>query len=186
MKGYVYINKTREYLDYLEEHFNNVFSAFNLFNSKLNKLNDKGSVEEKDKYKVLLDFLSNEKQYESFVKEVINHDISKFSENEFVQYRKYFHPINNKEKKESEDLFEKAWEHHQKVNSHHWQNRVGGKYDSGEKITMVLHNVIDWVAMSYKFKEPIDKYYNKKKKELDMSDEDFILIELVFDLLKTD
>ena len=54
---------------------------------------------------------------------VLVHDESKYSDEEFIPYRKNFFPINAEEKENNKLDFDKAWEHHWKNNSHHWQYR---------------------------------------------------------------
>lgn len=77
MEAVKYINKTREYLNYLEEHIDNVRKAFCYISEKC-----------KDMY-----FIKNTDCYEVLKSDIINHDISKFSIQEFVPYRKSFYPI---------------------------------------------------------------------------------------------
>jgi len=61
------IQKTREYLDYVEEHVNNVLKAFNIVSEKCNRV-------------INIDWVS---LYNS----IQNHDLSKLSQAEFIPYR---------------------------------------------------------------------------------------------------
>ena len=96
---------------------------------------------------------------------VDKHDDSKYSEEEFDAYRKFYHPISQEEKENAKKDFDKAWEHHWQTNDHHWQNRQN---DNAETMTIeqqlaCLENVLDWMAMGYKFNDRPYKYYERNK-----------------------
>ena len=52
---------------------------------------------------------------------IVNHDKSKYSLDEYNAYNNYFYGSNNKSKKVLDD-FNKAWLHHIHRNKHHWQH----------------------------------------------------------------
>lgn len=62
-------------------------------------------------------FISDKNYYDVLKYEVYNHDLSKMSENEFIQYRKMFYPCSDEPKYTDKS----AWEHHKKNNKHHWE-----------------------------------------------------------------
>jgi len=99
------INKFREYLDYIEEHYNNVQRAWALINEKCPNS---------------FRFISDDFVWHLINEDVIMHDISKLSTKEFTQYRQYFHPCEGESVNKSE--FKKAWNRHKKENQHHWEN----------------------------------------------------------------
>ena len=149
------IKKTREYLDYLEEHYNNVQEAWKLIKEKCKDMN----------------FIYDDFKYWSLEESIKNHDESKLSVEEFVPYRKFFHPINKEEK--DKKAFDAAWENHKKMNRHHWENWT--QIDKREKDKKgiistveldVVENVVDWVAMSIKFGGTAQEFYEKNKKEI--------------------
>jgi len=147
MKAKAYIERTREYINYLEEHINNVHKAF---------------CEVSEKCKDVLWVINIDKLKE----DVIHHDLSKFSPQEFVQYRKTFFPVRESEKINSG--MDEAWEHHKKENSHH--------HETVKTLTDVMHMVIDWTAMGYMFGDTAQQYYenNKDKISLSKSHKDFM------------
>ena len=124
------INKTREYLDYVEEHVKNVQTAWAVIKTHCTDLRF-----------VFDDYIR------SFIdEEVKEHDYSKLSSMEFVQYRQFFYPVHEDEK--NSQAFERAWQHHKNNNHHHWQMWTTKAYNKafGKEI-QIVHNVCDWVAM---------------------------------------
>lgn len=142
------IQKFREYLDYIERHYDNVQKAWNLI---YNKCYDGG-----------FKFMSDPVMLEIINKDVINHDLSKLSEEEFTQYRQNFFPIDGELKDKSK--FNSAWDHHRENNLHHWQNwteKCDGHNWYWE--TILITNIIDWVAMGFEFNNTAKEYYEKNK-----------------------
>lgn len=154
MQSLELINKTREYLDYLEEHINNVQKAWQELKTKC-----------KD-----MPFIYDDYYYHWLNNEIYKHDTSKFSPEEFVQYRQSFYhtdydPINYRLQ------FEEAWEHHKKHNRHHWENWTTKSYhDPNAWVVDCAHMVIDWMAMGYKFNDTAQKYYEKNKDKIKLPD----------------
>ena len=98
------IQKTREYLDYIEEHYDNVQKAWALLQDKCRDF----------------DFVSDEQLFAVIDEKIKHHDESKLSAEEFTQYRQKFYPTSYETK--NKKLFDRAWEHHKRYNDHHWQN----------------------------------------------------------------
>ena len=147
MKALELINKTREYLDYLEEHILNVGKAWN-------ELQDKC----KD-----MEFIYNDYLFGGIDEEVRRHDISKLSKYEFMEYRLCFFPT----KSESKTKLSEAWEHHKEYNTHHWENWTTNEYsDPNEWIIHCAHMIVDWMAMGYKFNDTAQVYYEKNKDKI--------------------
>jgi hypothetical protein len=157
MKADEYIKKTRDYLDYLEEHIGNVRKAF---------------CELSDKCRDMW-WVSDDYQWYTFRDEVIHHDLSKFSRQEFVQYRDSFYPVRNSDKLNSR--MEDAWEHHKKHNTHH--------HESVKNFNDIIHMVIDWTAMGYKFGGTAQQYYEANKYKISLSDEHKKIMYEIFDRL---
>ena len=142
--------KEREYRKYIEEHRQNVRKAF----TEICMCPDL-------KWIVTYDLSCK------LFKRIENHDLSKYSEEEFNAYRKYHYPINYIEKCSVKEDFDKAWEHHWKTNDHHWQARQNMKEEMTEEIELAcLENICDWLAMGYKFNDRPIQYYNKHKDEI--------------------
>jgi len=151
MKAMEYIVRTREYLDYLEEHILNVQRAWN-------------EIQEKCKD---MAFISDDFTFFTLDKEIKDHDLSKFSEEEFVQYRKAFYPIN----KAPKGVLDSAWEHHKNNNPHHWENwtQKTGVADI-IWIPNCVHMIVDWLAMSYKFGDSPKEYYESNTDTIKIPD----------------
>ena len=140
------INKTREYLDYIEEHVLNVQKAWK-------------EIQEKCKD---MSFIWDDACYFSIDNEIKLHDLSKMSEQEFIQYRKTFFPTNEEKEKDKYDI-SKAWEHHKKHNPHHWETWT---LSNKEQVIHCVCMICDWMAMAYKFNDTAKRYYEKNKDEI--------------------
>lgn len=146
MDGQDYIDKTRAYLDYVEEHLENVRQAFIIVSN---------ACEGKMMWAGL------DSAWMPFMAEVKAHDLSKFSPEEFVQYRANFYPVNDEDKASSG--FDEAWENHKRENAHH--HEVLRNYMD------VVHMVIDWTAMGFKFGDTAQEYYEANQGRIKLSDE---------------
>ena len=91
--GDIVPNKQYQYDMYLSEHIGNVRKSWDLIKDKID---DNELVNEVTAL-------------------VINHDKSKYGEEEYEPYLEYFYGDKD------EDAFNVAWNHHQKSNPHHWQ-----------------------------------------------------------------
>lgn len=148
------INKFREYLDYIEEHYNNVQKAWILINEKCK---NKG-----------FRFIYDDFVWLTIDEDVKTHDLSKLSAEEFTQYRQYFFPCDNEEK--NKEKFNLAWKHHKQENDHHWQTWTK-KYESYPYAdAFLVMNIIDWIAMGFKFNDTAKNYYEKNKNDIYLPD----------------
>lgn len=157
--GHQYIQKTREYLDYLEEHLNNVQRAY------------------KEVCEACFDSLSisNDAEFRTELeRQISEHDLSKFSAEEFVQYRKSFFPIEPKEKLNCG--MSTAWENHKKYNSHH--------HESVKTAVDIAHMVIDWTAMGYKFGDTAQQYYEANRDKIKLKDKQLEFMYEIFHCLR--
>ena len=166
--------KEKQYKKYIKEHLKNVKIAYQeeiLNNPYIYLLVDKEILN---------------KLYQR----VLKHDESKFSKEEFDAYRKNYYPINDKEKEENKNNFDKAWEHHWKNNSHHWQYRQNKKtfnINDDDEILDVLENVLDWIAMGYKFKNRPTEYYEKNKNQIILCEKEKKFLEhILYDIIQKD
>ena len=140
------LEKIRQYEDYIEEHCNNVKKAFE---ELINK-----------------DIPETREYLNELHKKIQNHDNSKYSNEEFDAYRKNFYPINEQEKEDNKEAFDKAWEHHYRNNNHHpeyWLDDQGNlKPFSEQNEREVRLAYLEWVcdlqAMGYKFNDTAYKY----------------------------
>lgn len=157
--------KEHKYLNYIDEHRYNIDLAFEemVMCPELNKW-----------------FNWDEALCLKLKERVVNHDISKYSDEEFDAYRRYYHPINIAEKYMAEKDFDKAWEHHWKNNRHHWQARQNDENIINEEITLdCLENVLDWMAMGYKFHDRPYQFYEKHKDEIKLPQKQIDFIEKI-------
>ena len=145
MKGNEYISAIRNYVDYIEEHLEYVRQAFN------------------DLSEICKDlwWVKDDVSWHTLRQEVCHHDLSKFSQEEFIAYQKYFSPV---DKKTDEDLeaFKAAWEHHKEHNHHHPETAVTD--------LDIVHMVIDLTAMGYKFNDTAQEYVESNPDEFQLSD----------------
>lgn len=131
LKGFSYIEKTEEYLDYLRDHFSFIEEAFDLVRTALGDSDEHAEIVTSSKFKTSVE----------------NHDLSKFSSEQFTQYRDMFFPVDivTPEIKES---FREAWARHEQVEEHHVfaLNDISRSEDHD---LIAYHLVIDLIAMSY-------------------------------------
>lgn len=194
------IKKTKEYLNYIDEHIRNVKSAYNnLFRS----------FKEEDANEIGIPY--NNMQSAKRMCNIIldSHDESKYEDEEFYGYRNKYYMTDKEQKKydndrayskEVDENYEKAWEHHYKNNQHHpdywlWvdydptgnDSTVKGRYihretPRSEAIEMPLYAVLemlcDWEAMSMKFNNKLSDWYannaDDEKKKLNPNTKDLV------------
>lgn len=127
------MDKVSEYRKYIREHRNNVSTVFKFWLKT-----DDSKVFSEDEISILS-------------KNIYNHDLSKYGDEEFEPYRKEFFPIDGETSDKKE--FSMAWNHHQKSNPHHWQYWVLPKKIENEAIPIpmcyVVEMLCDWTAMSF-------------------------------------
>lgn len=164
MIGQDYIKQTRAYLDYLEEHLNNIRKAFQEISEACDGMT----------------WVGDDLTWYLLKDEVCLHDLSKFSAEEFTQYRANFFPTEYDTDNIATD-FEQAWKHHYSVNEHHAEfiNSLPKEVlDSKPGLVerYLVHMIIDWTAMGYKFGDTAQQYYesNRDKINLCKKHEDFI------------
>jgi len=85
----------------------------------------------------------------------ITHDLSKFSPREFFAYADKFYgkpTANAREEKRRELRFQKAWNHHQNRNKHHWNYWVAVNGSKQEPVPMpmryIYQMIADWHGMA--------------------------------------
>lgn len=160
------IKKFREYIDYIEEHYNNVQKAWALINEKC-----------PNKFR----FIHDDFVWHTIDAEVKAHDLSKLSSEEFTQYRQFFFPCEGEEK--NKDLFKQAWEHHKNQNEHHWQTWTEKHKENPYADAFLVMNIVDWVAMGFKFNDTAKGYYEKNKHEINLPDWAIKLMYEIFDCI---
>lgn len=165
MQALELINKSREYLDYLEEHILNIRKAWIELQLKCKEMR----------------FIYDDYTYNWICSEVLEHDISKLTEFEFVQYRKAFYPTS------SEPKFDmaQAWEHHKSKNPHHWESWIKIQTPNPyEWEVHCVHMIVDWMAMGYKFGDSAKEYYETNKEKIKLPDYAVDFIYKIFERLE--
>ena len=156
-----------KYKEYVIEHISNVkqvwedlisISEFNRFDYCF-ELNGKSLFISKGNFSIIS-------------MNIAGHDASKYSQEEIWGYAQWLYPENKSNK--NKEIFDYAWNHHQKANSHHWQYWIMWKPKESVALKMPDYDVIemlcDWTAMSYKFGDYPSDFYNKNKKEMLLHD----------------
>ena len=139
--------KRISYKNYIKEHKASVITAYKKFKSFMSRPD-------------IHITLSNE-ELKCLEDAVMKHDDSKLSKIEFEAYRKHFFPCSfEKEEKEEKENFKNAKLHHYQSNDHHPQNE---SRRVGLNKVACIHNILDWIAMSYKFNDKVWEYYNSSK-----------------------
>ncbi len=147
MKGLEYIQATRDYVDYLERHLINVSASWDKLQQRCSDMR----VVYDDFYHAIIDKMIHE------------HDLTKFSEHEFAQYREKFFPIATV----SDDSFAEAWKHHKTHNPHHWETWTKGLYyQPNEWECHCVCMIVDWMAMGLEFGGTAQEYYEKNKERI--------------------
>lgn len=120
-----------KYNDYLEEHISNVKKGYEWLVK-----ND------------IIDINQATNAYHN----VYEHDQSKYSPSEWLEYANYFYGEQTEKVKER---FDYAWLHHIHNNPHHWQYWVLINDDDGTKVLdipeeYIIEMICDWWAFSWK------------------------------------
>ena len=129
-------NRREEYEVYLEQHIGGVKKAYEQFKDVLLTESDL-TVED-------LTELDNQ---------IETHDASKYEDEEFYPYLYHFYP--SQAGADNEEAYDRAWNHHQKRNPHHWQYWILQK-DSGAQVLLdmtenyVIEMICDWHSFSLK------------------------------------
>ena len=162
-----------DYYKYVKEHTNNVRKAYRWMKKHIPEL-----------------FL-NWRQKAKTDLTIMKHDLSKWQRKEFVPYSKHFKGT-EKEKAESQEAFQRAWNHHQKVNKHHWQYWVlvdGSGHN--QALDMPFENIIemiaDWWSFSWKSGklDEIFSWYANNKSKMILSPKTSATVEMILNKIKT-
>ena len=157
------IEKTREYLSYLTRPVQNVRRAWVVVGEKC-----------ADMRCVYDDFYHSQ-----ICVAIAQHDSSKLSEHEFVQYRRAFYPTEHETKGAD---FDDAWTHHKECNAHHWETWTAETDAPPWKWEVdCVHMVLDWMAMSYELGGSAKQYYEDNREKIHLPDHAVSLIYEIFD-----
>ena len=165
-------NRREEYEAYLKQHIDGVKKAYEKFKDVL--------LTESD---LTVEDLTN------LENQISLHDASKYEDEEFYPYLYHFYPSQAGADDEME--YDKAWNHHQKSNPHHWQYWILQK-DSGEQKILdmpenyIIEMLCDWSSFQYKNPESTaNKWYNDNKDKMLLSENTKMIIEKYLSLIST-
>ena len=181
-------NKQKEYIDYINNHILFVQKAFNdYFIPLLDKQQISSLISDED-LKIGIEKAANN---------ILEHDASKYGDDEFDGYREKYYPTaeelaNEEFQRQVVERFEKAWIHHYKNNWHHpkyWILDDGTKQDMS--IDAIIEMICDWLSFNIKSGDPqgvIDWYNNEATHEKDEMTENTkrIVEELLFKIIFKD
>lgn len=113
----------------------------------------------------------------------IVHDLSKFSLAEFPAYSSKFFSSSVERanmKNDIQKVFSYAWLHHQHNNKHHWNYWVVNQYKK-EAVPMpekfILEMICDWRAMSSKFGDTAQEFFESRYEKMVLHPETLARIE---------
>ena len=162
----IYIEE--QYTDYINKHKSNLMDGYNWFCQNLPEVIDKTT--------------------EGFYTQLIRHDDSKYTEEEFMPYANYFY--GNKTEQVEID-FDYAWNHHQKCNPHHYQYWILIKDEDGVKCLdmpydYVVEMILDWWTFSWKTNnlKEIFKWYEEHKEKIIFSENTKKTVEEILNKMK--
>jgi len=122
----------------------------------------------------------DEFEFNKINEQIIWHDNSKISKEEFNAYGVKFFPLSTTEKNQEE--FKKAWEHHKENNLHHHQSLKD--YNGPYRKCYLIEMICDWIAMGWETGNLAQDYYQNNKEKIDLDGEDKKIIECIFELIK--
>lgn len=152
-------NKQKEYIEYIDTHVKFVQKAFNDFFLPLL---------EKEQISALISDEDLKSGIGRAAVNVLEHDASKYGDDEFDGYREKYYPTaeelaNEEFQKQVAERAEKAWIHHYKYNWHHpkyWAKDDGTKEDMN--LESIIEMISDWLSFNIKNGNPkgIIDWYN--------------------------
>jgi len=162
------IAKFREYLDYIERHYDNVQRAWVLINEKC-----KGKG---------FRFLDDDFAWGSIEAAIRMHDESKLSQFELCQYRRKWFPVIGEPQDDEEYL--SAWKMHLLMNEHHWQNWTKRFSNHPYGDIWLVDMLCDWIAMGFESgNDNAKEYYEKNKDSIHLPEWAIKLMYQIFDCI---
>lgn len=166
-----WLEKTSEYIAYIEQHKKNVVAAWGELKAAL-----------KD-----IPLIQRHQILEEMDWRVLRHDDSKMSEEEFLPYRQHFYPVDGETTNDAQ--FDGAWRCHYSRNDHHWQYWLDGSgnfisYGGVDtKLCAYLEMICDWQAMGYVMGDSAPAYYRNHKNEIKIDPNWIPFVEEILDSL---
>ena len=175
------ITQEDKYQVYINEHIENVTRAWQNMKSIPSLKDLIMKIWDKDTSSIDIESIYNTTESNIQV-----HDASKRGPDEFEYYRRNFYPVNDKEKEDNLQNFEKAWEHHYTNNMHHWDWWAISGNKEKMPLPFVLEMCCDWIAMSMKYnKEDAIGWYKTNKRQIKLGKKQKLMAESVLQLYYT-
>lgn len=117
---------------------------------------------------------------------ILNHDNSKFSDDELAPYASKFFPDEGEEL--SEGAFEEAVQKHYDRNPHHWQFWLDN--DGVMVVTprvrhlFLVEMVCDWMAMAKQNGNSVNEWFYKKIDSIKMDPHSFVFVQLLISCIE--
>lgn len=130
-------------------------------------------------------------KYPNLKENLLNHDTSKYSDEEYDAYDKYFYGGNRSYAVVEE--FRRAWFHHIHVNPHHWQYWVLVNDDPKEGTIAldmpdeyIIEMICDWWSFSWRSGDltEIFKWYDDHKDSMILHERTRASVELILTMIK--
>lgn len=121
---------------------------------------------------------------------IVNHDSSKYDDEEFGPYCNYFYPDPHNGYSKDSKAFDIAWLRHIHNNPHHWQHWVlirdsGGLEPEDMPFKYICEMVCDWHSFSSKDPESTAyNWYKQNKSKMKLSDKTRKTIEKLIEFLQ--
>lgn len=119
-----------------------------------------------------------------------NHDMSKYDPVEFDAYRDHFYDPENHPRSGSVE-YDRAWNHHQKSNPHHWQywcliNDVDEPQVQPLDMTFeyIIEMLCDWQSAGNHYGNTAYDWYNQQKDKMKFSENTRQIVEKYLEYLK--
>lgn len=120
---------------------------------------------------------------------LIIHDYSKFSKIELLGYYYFWEKFRNNRTEEVIKLFNLAWNHHQKLNDHHWEYwLLLEKRNNGLKVLPMsklplLEMMADWASFRMNHRETFEKWYKVNKDNIILNNQTVLELENYYDAI---
>ena len=120
----------------------------------------------------------------NLAKRIAVHDESKWSVDEFPQYRNYFYPAEGEAK--IDEGFANAWKHHYENNDHHPEYWVKNGVATKMHPLAVAEMILDWEAMSRSFGGNPRTWFRDSKSKFNINTETETWVSSILAVLYTE
>lgn len=177
------IKLRNKYRVYIDTHRNNVALAWK--NMKSNDICEDTLGKCVEIYNGKIDVINLVNLMNTVSANVRSHDQSKYSDMEFEPYRKNFFPVDEKEKEENVQDFEKALQHHYENNMHHWNWWANNNQKEKMPLSFVVEMAMDWIAMSMIYSDSNALEWYRKQENIVLGEKQKKCVELILKMYYT-